>query len=404
MRALPFCFTWLATAVRLIVFLFGLAMPLQLACLFAYWRRFCFRCVFTPSQEAPWPLRLRRSSLVPSLLRFRRFHRPRAVLRLISCFYAILIMLTKEELIYNYRDLGLSTRALAKKFHTHQRAIIQTMCKLGISRRNRIDAVIAGTKKISRVPFSGNQEEKAYLLGLTFADFRRRCHGFQINISAGTTHPAFVALFKSLFGKYSPISERPYYSSTSNSYGWVVDTYLDASFDFLLAKKQVPNWISTDSGLFLSFLAGYFDGEGTVSICKNSSKCVSFILAISSQDKGILFSVYRGLRQFGLHPSFRRIRPRGTYSLFRGRLVPCNRDVWFVRLKRKQEVLSLLGLLPLRHSEKIRKRALMFSLKGCCYLSDVMPPWKKLKGEIKSEVDEFIAKAVEIRYSRKLAD
>ena len=119
-----------------------------------------------------------------------------------------------SESIMRQRDLndlywrsGLSTRKIAALFHTHQKRILDFMAVYGIPRRNRIQAVVAGCTKYVKPPFAGDLTEKAYLLGLAFADFRRRRHGFQVDISLHTTHPAFVRLFKSIFGRYAPLRE-----------------------------------------------------------------------------------------------------------------------------------------------------------------------------------------------------
>ncbi|MBI5061616.1 MAG: hypothetical protein HZB67_04870, partial [Candidatus Aenigmarchaeota archaeon] len=270
-----------------------------------------------------------------------------------------------------YWKNGMSTRALAVMFSTHQRAIIKLMQQYNIPRRDRIDAVIKGCRKYIKPPFSGNKNEKAYMLGLALADFRRRKHGYQIDISLGTTHPCFASLFKDLFETYAPIHEKPYYNKYTRQYGWRLDTALHPTFGFLLEHKEVPVWVMEEKETFLHFLAGYTDGEGILSISKNSKKGVSFIFAISSGDKDILLSILKGLENLGFNPTLRILRHAGEANAFYGKTLHYKNDHYMLRLKRKDEVMRLLTLLPIKHPEKIRKRELMFKLKDKIYIKDV---------------------------------
>ncbi len=299
----------------------------------------------------------------------------------------------KEELRDAYWTAGLSTRKLAAKFCTNHRTIIRLMKHFGIPRRNRIDAVIRGCTKYVKPPFSGELTEKAYLLGLALADFRRRKHGYQIDISLSTTHPAFARLFRVLFEKYAPIHERPRFNFFTKRCEWSLEAQLHSSFSFLLGARRVPDWVTRNQEVFLHFLAGYADGEGTISIGKNSKRCVSFVFAIASGDKSILAFLFRGLKQMGFHPSFRRSRKAGDANYFWGNLLHYKKDRWVLRLKRRDEVLRFLKVLPIRHPEKIEKRDLMLRLKDRVYLCDVDYSWSGLKNRIGLEVDAYVSEA-----------
>lgn len=301
----------------------------------------------------------------------------------------IRIDISKKELENLYWNRGISTRKIAAVIGRSNRHVINLMKYYGIPRRERIDAVIKGCKKYEKMSFSGDLREKAYMMGLSFADFRRRPHGYQIEVTVSTTHPALSAVFKEIFSKYSPIRERPYYNKKTGKYSWSLECQLHPSFDFLLHDKVVPGWIEQDDSYFLNFFAGYFDGEGTISISKNSPRCVAFILRIASEDKDILTSIYEWLKKAHFRPSLIKVRNKGDRIKFYDTYVRCSNDHWALRLKRKDDVLRLLSVLPLRHTERIRKGECMLKLKEFVYQKDVNHHWKMLKDEINSEVMEY---------------
>jgi hypothetical protein len=297
--------------------------------------------------------------------------------------------LTKKELENAYWNEKLSTRKIANKLGRSQRHVINLMKYYGVPRMGRIDAVIRGCKKFDKIPFSGRMAEKAYMMGLTFADFRRRMHGYQIDVTVSTTHPGLSALFKELFSKYSPVRERPRFNKKTGKFGWTLESQLHPSFSFLLGDKQIPEWIETNDTYFLHFFAGYVDGEGTISICKNSSRCVAFILRIASEDKEILSSIYEWLKRNSYSPSLNKVRNKGDWIRFYDTDVRCSNDHWALRLKRKNDVIKLLEILPIRHTERTRKRNCMMQLKNSVYQKDVNVHWQKIKDEIKAEVEEY---------------
>jgi len=299
----------------------------------------------------------------------------------------------EEEIQRLYWKVGLSTRKIASKFGVSQTPVINFMRVYGINRRSRILAVIAGCKKYDKPPFDGNLAEKAYLLGLALADFRRRRHGYQINIALSTTHPTFAGLFKKLFEKYAPISERPLCDRKTGRCQWMLDTSLHPSFKFLLSPKEIPSWVANDSNAFLNFLAGYFDGEGTISISKSDEMYNTFIFQIASSDHKIIRGIALELKKRGFRIFFARTRLAGTLVKFDKITLRANKDRWTVRVKRREEVLQLLKILPIRHPEKIAKRELMFRLQDKSYISDTAKKWGALRWRIKKDVEAYVLEA-----------
>lgn len=305
-----------------------------------------------------------------------------------------------EELYRLYWVEGLSTRAIAKNFDTHQRAIIRLMQEYGIPRRDRIRAVVKGCIKHVKIPFNGFLQDKAYMLGFTFADLGRRRHGYQIRVSSRTTHPAFSELFKDIFECYANVYGRPYFRKNIKKYNWELEAFLHPSFEFLLSPKGVPEWVLREDGLFLNFLAGYTDGEGTLSISKTTKRNVSFLFCISSGDTEILVPICKKLKTMSYHPTLRILRKAGDTNTFDGLISRYSKNHWMLRLKRKKEVLKLIQILPIRHGEKIRKRQLMLELKDKFSIKNVEKPVMKLRNEIKSEVSQYL-KSAEIACKEK---
>lgn len=305
-----------------------------------------------------------------------------------------------DELRCLYWNEGLSTRALAKRYGTHQRALIQWMRKFEIPRRNRIQAVIKGCSKYVKIPFDGTSQDKAYMLGLTFADFHRRRHGYQIRIATKTTHPAFSKLFKDLFGNFTHLYERPTFRRETRKYGWELEVLLHPSFDFLLLPKHIPKWVLQNDGVFLHFLAGYADGEGILSILRNTKRYVAFLFCIASEDKAILRSIWSKLKNMGFHPFLRRLRKAGETNTFNGQVSYYRKDQWVLRLKRRREVIKLLEMIPIRHGEKIRKKQVMLDLRDKVHIKDVKNAVLKLRNEIRTEVTQYV-RAAEEKYQKK---
>ena len=288
-----------------------------------------------------------------------------------------------------YWNKGLSTRALAREFGTHQKTVLQWMSNYNIPRRDRIQAVVKGCSKYVKTPFNGTLQDKAYLLGLSFADLSRRRHGYQVQVAVHTTHPSFGNLFKTSFEKFTHVYERPRASREKNKYEWELEAFLHPSFDFLLSRKCTPRWVLQDNSVFMHFLAGYADGEGILSIAKNTERCVAFLFCISSEDKVILRSICSKLKSMGFHPSLRKLREAGEINVFNGKISCYTKDFWMLRLKRRKEVIKLLERLPLKHSEKVRKKQLMLKLRDKVYQKDVENGVLRLKNEIKSEVLKY---------------
>jgi len=100
----------------------------------------------------------------------------------------------------------------------------------------------------------------------------------------------------------------------------------------------------------MCFLAGYADGDGSLGIYpyenKHSKrKCVIRKVSIGSEDVGILKDVKEKLTEYGYHPLFYLARKKCKHIIGFG---PYNRDLWFLHIDRKNEVLDLLNYPELK--------------------------------------------------------
>jgi len=135
--------------------------------------------------------------------------------------------------------------------------------KRGLQLRDKVEAQIEAVTIHEKRRFDGNTLEMAYLCGLSSGDFGVVRHGRAIRAKLGTTHPAMAALFRSLLELYGPMYEYPK-PNQLRGYQWSLDCDLDNTFSFLYVAKKSPLKLIEDDGMFLAFLAGFFDADGSI--------------------------------------------------------------------------------------------------------------------------------------------
>lgn len=189
---------------------------------------------------------------------------------------------------------GLSLKTIGRRYHINASAVYRKMVRLKLTRRTPWEHNIIHERK----NFSGNQPEKAYLIGFRIGDLNVTHNCSSIIVKSNTTHLVQVKLMKSLFSKYGPV----WISSSKmrkNVYHCTI--HLNHSFAFLIPKsKTTPLWIIRSNKYFWAFLAGYTDAEGTIRIYTKRAR-----LRIGSCDKTILKQCHAMLIQRGIKNSFR---------------------------------------------------------------------------------------------------
>jgi predicted Zn-ribbon and HTH transcriptional regulator len=208
----------------------------------------------------------------------------------------------------------------------------------------------------TKTPFSGNLEEKAYLLGLRTGDVHARKHYRLIQADTTSPKPSQLVMFRDAFGKYGAVK------SYKKKGGYTVSTnriycFLDSSFNFLIEKpKIIPKWAIKNNGIFYSFLAGYADSEGSWIITqhtKYNGRWKDLVFSLGTCDKEVLEQIHCKLKELGFNSHFYLVRKKGVYG---NRI--CNYDLYRVMMMNHKDVVRLAEILqPISlHEDKKRKQ------------------------------------------------
>jgi hypothetical protein len=264
------------------------------------------------------------------------------------------------------------------------------LCRaLGVPTRGRAEAdrnSAPERSKRPKRPFDGTDEEKAYILGFCQGDLNvRQVSSLAIFVSSTTTHPAFAKLFHGLFERYGPVYQYPMYEA-GKGYKWKLAVRLDNSFQFLL---QTPSgtlqWARTSRKLLMNWLAGLIDSDGNINITHDGGY-VRATVTIYNQDLSLLDSAKHALIAAGFHPGGPYLQYRaGTVTTYKYR-----RDMLSLGLERRLDVENLIKELPLRHDEKVRRRALFLSVTFPAKWDSVMARVLSLRSQIDAEVAGFL--------------
>jgi hypothetical protein len=283
----------------------------------------------------------------------------------------------KEILEKLYVQRCMSTNKIAEIFGVDGFTISRWLRRHGIPRRGRAEY---GIVKYPKRAFFGDLIEKSYLIGLRYGDIYACREGKQIRVSTTSTHPAFLTLFKRTFSNYTHVIHMYPQNDGRGSFGWCISCLLHPSFDFLLKKDStIPSWILQNQQCFLSFLAGFFDSEGSILICRADPNYIGYRLRLPSVNVEVLKEIKGQLSRYGFCPKLYRAYRSGR----------CRK----VEINRKSDVFKLLSLLPIKHPEKIMRRQLAFRLKAKKFWEEVKPDLLTLGYRIKEEVRQCIRRA-----------
>lgn len=262
----------------------------------------------------------------------------------------------------------------------------QHLKKRDVELRDKVEAQIAATMKHHRRPFAGDRLDAAYLIGLGYGDLNTVRHGRAIRARVSTTHPAMARLFDSLFSPYGHVQWYPREAKLTG-FEWTLECDLEPAFEFMLAKPDLKEIGVLSNDEFNSFLAGFFDAEGSVSLHRKRGRYNPEV-ALTNTDVELLNHLAKRLRKMGLHPRINEVNQaverRGVSGPSRvGRLI-----LW-----RFHEVQQLLRVMPLRHSEKVEKSRLALALEYRGSRSNhkrVVEDWRILSARIKEDRGAFV--------------
>jgi intein-encoded DNA endonuclease-like protein len=258
------------------------------------------------------------------------------------------INVSKEQLLRWYHEERKSTSDIAALLEIDQANVIYWMKKLDVSRRSKSEALT----KTWRADFSGDPEEKAYLIGFRLGDLHvyqtKPESGQTIRIMCASSKRAQIDLIRALFEPYGYVKITPKIDGKT-----AISCYVNMSFDFLLPKQDViEEWILSDENSSIAFLAGYIDAEGSFSIDANGSANVK----LETYDVGILHQLYEILTRVDvICPPPNLIKNKETAKQ------KLNQDLWRLGVYRRASIDRLCSLLEtyLRHEQ--RRQDMMIS-------------------------------------------
>ena len=251
----------------------------------------------------------------------------------------------KSVLAKLYYQKCLTQKQIGGKLNVHKETVHRLMKEYGLKTRKKSEI----STRYPKFNFSGNLEEKAYLIGFRIGDLNvRLSHSKNLIIARCTsTKMAQIKLFKNLFKKYGHI----YVGKIRGDKNREFLVRLNRTFNFLLPKKDnIPKWIWENKNYLLYFLAGYTDAEGCIGIGSNK---VAFS-KISSYDKKILKQICEQLFKIGIECNPPRIHVKKGHKKSDGCVY--RNDEWRLNVNKKSSLLPLLQFLKprLKHRKRLK--------------------------------------------------
>lgn len=256
------------------------------------------------------------------------------------------VNLSKKRLGDLYTRDKLSIWQIEKILKIPRSTIYRKLVKYNIQIRNLAQSHIIYPRK----NFNGNKTKKAYLIGFAIGDLRVRKvykNSETIHIDCGSTKREQIKLISDLFKPYG----RVWISKPNRIKVVQIECSVNDSFSFLLEKKKsLDSWILNNKRYFFSFLAGFTDAEGCISV---TSRGQAFYSLGNYNDK-LLKQIRDRLIRWGIEvPRITESRTHLGYITKEGYTI--NHIYWILHINKKQFLLLLFNLISpyLKHSAKI---------------------------------------------------
>jgi hypothetical protein len=181
-------------------------------------------------------------------------------------------------------------------------SVFNHLQKRVVELRDKVEAQIKTVTLHEKKPFTQDLRKQAYLVGLAKGDLAAIRHGRAIRVRMSTTHPEMTNLFRKLFSTHGPIYEYPK-ESPLTGYEWSLDCDLDASFYFLLNANELARRFIESDDLFFSFLAGFFDADGSIYYHRKKARG-AFEFSLTNSDEDLLKRIQQKLLRLWIlaHP------------------------------------------------------------------------------------------------------
>ena len=281
-----------------------------------------------------------------------------------------------------YEKTG-SVRLLSRKYTLDRKYIRKLLIEEGTRLLSSLESIQLANLKFEKTPCTTRVEERAYMYGFVLGDVHvHKKSSVTLRLVTHTTHETFVDLFKSIFERYGHV----YCRYIEKSRSWRVSIDVDSeSFSFLyLQGSSLPELVKRN---FLSFLAGFVDADGSI-ILRKSGKYFQYIIRLCGEDGVLLKEIISCLQEMGISCSFFKNATAGETRVLDGVTLTYNHDYYAFDICRKEEVIRLLRIIPLRHEEKIKKKDLLFRTysRHLIYWDDVKSVVQSFREQIRQKV------------------
>ncbi|OGD82982.1 hypothetical protein A2165_03875 [Candidatus Curtissbacteria bacterium RBG_13_40_7] len=233
-------------------------------------------------------------------------------------------------------------REIARLFYCDRMTVSNRLKEYKIPIRSNSESRM----KYKKFDFSGNLQEKAYLIGFRIGDL----NVYQTNIKSelivarcNTTQSVQIRLMKRLFSKYGKVTV------SKGKYSANINCYLNKSFNFLLPKyKKVPLWIGEDTITGVAFIAGYTDAEGNFLLNQLRAR-----FKIDSYDVEILKWIVNCLKNNDIHVKFRQIGKAGD---LRSNGTRFKHDIWRLNVNEAFSLKRFMEMIKpfVKHETRLR--------------------------------------------------
>ncbi len=309
----------------------------------------------------------------------------------------------KESIILHYRKKqpirgiiklykqGRPVRELSRTFRIGRKTINKILEENNIRILGSRAALIRIGYIKEKKRFKITPKEKAYLFGLVMGDLTPvKKSNYTLKLITHTTHPAFVQLLKKSFAKYGPFS-----SIINKNNEFRCSIYLDLeSFSFLLDSKKYKAQKLIIKNAFFDFLGGFIDSDGSIMV-KKRGKSFGYYIRFYGENLELLKKLKSKLKKIGYSTSIHKNHSKGEISNHNGRKFKYNEDYYALEIYKKQEVVNLLKILPIRHKERILKKELIFNIekRGLNSWLEIEEEVLSLRKSIKEDVkNRFISR------------